>query len=97
MKKFSDVDKHTVILGAAGVFCAVFFVFSANGLISYLAMQGTLVAKQQELQAVASEICKLEKTIVAWKADDFYVEKMAREQLAMARPDEVVYLKQQKV
>lgn len=47
-------------------------------------MQSTIMNKQQDIQAVQEQI-------TAWTGDSFYKEKMAREQLHMARQDDLIY------
>lgn len=46
----------------------------------------------EEIVAIEKEIDLFTQRILALKTDDFYKEKIAREQLQMARKDEIVYL-----
>jgi Septum formation initiator. len=45
-----------------------------------------------EIGNVKQEIATLETTIKAWQTDSFYKEKLAREDLHLANPQEEIYL-----
>lgn len=47
-------------------------------------MRQTIARKQQEIEAVQEQI-------TAWNTHSFYKEKMAREQLQMARKNDLIY------
>ena len=69
-----------------------FLVWSEFGLSRhYVANQGLRRSKLRFL-VLKREVAGLEREIVAWKTDPFYLEKVAREELGMGYRDEVVYL-----
>ncbi len=47
---------------------------------------------EQSMMHLEDEIKIVEDQIHAWHSDDFYKEKLAREQLHMARADEEIYI-----
>jgi cell division protein FtsB len=62
--------------------------------------QGMTVIKQMEqknkksaekIAMLKDELSQLTDEITAWQKNPFYKEKMAREQLQLARPDEHIY------
>ncbi len=81
-----------VFLGLEIVVFLFFYCISPNGL-------PLLKKREQENQAIQERIALLEKDIKSieqeideWGADPFYKERIAREQLQMARPDDEVYV-----
>ena len=51
------------------------------------------VALEMQLKQLQKEIDALEEEIYVWQTDDFYKEKIAREQLQMARKgDKLFYI-----
>ena len=46
---------------------------------------------EQSIQRVRSEIAQLDRRITECKSDSFYKERIAREQLQMARKDDLIY------
>ncbi len=72
---------------------AGFYLFGGNG-IHYLAQ---LESENNELDAqlvhIRREVALLNEQIAQWQADPFFKEKIAREQLQMAREgDEIYYI-----
>ncbi len=46
---------------------------------------------QHEVDALQREVDDLEHEVVSWQSHSFYKEKIAREQLQMARVNDVIY------
>lgn len=69
------------------------YFFGTNG-IKVLQNQKRGVAElQKNIVSLNGEVVQLEKEIYAWQTNDFYKEKIAREQLQMARKgDELFYI-----
>ena len=74
------------------IFSLSFLTWSEFGLIKHFRIKKEFCKKQHELIALQKEVKKLKKKLTAWKTDPFYIEKMAREELCMGYPNEVVYL-----
>lgn len=90
MKKVKKTFLRAFFTIEAIVFIGTYF-FGAQGIKA----QHRLLALEQQLDdeivSLQKDIQHLEKHMVAWKTDNFYKEKVARERLHMARKDEVVY------
>lgn len=69
------------------------YYFGNNGIQSLHKQQDIVIDLQKNVVALKNEIDQLEHEIYAWQTDDFYKEKVAREQLQMARKgDEIYYI-----
>jgi cell division protein FtsB len=49
------------------------------------------VRVEQDILVLKKEVQDLQEELVAWQTDPFYKEKVAREQLQMARPGEELF------
>lgn len=69
----------------------IFYVWSPHGFQAITKLQ----REQQEvvtlIERLKKDIASLEHEIAEWESDSFYKEKIAREQLQMARRSDVVY------
>lgn len=73
------------------VFFVITYVVSPEGLTS---VQNKKLENKQlasQIETLTEEIKKLESETQAWEHNPFYREKIAREQLQMARPTDEVY------
>lgn len=73
------------------VFVWVYF-YGAHGFLELTALreESTQIAMQKERKA--EDIKILQDKVIAWNVHSFEKEKLAREQLQMARKDEIIYL-----
>lgn len=93
MKTFKRTMLRVFFAVEVCVFVGV-YLFGPSGL-------QTMVRLERENSHLDDEICQIQADldgwkdkIAVWQSDDFYKEKIAREQLQMARSgDEVFYLK----
>ena len=46
---------------------------------------------EEQIRVVKQKVAELEKLVVAWQTNDFLKEKIAREQLQLAREGEEIY------
>jgi cell division protein FtsB len=68
------------------------YLFGQNCIKELQIQQLGVVELQKNLILLNDEIVQLKKEIYAWQTNDFYKEKVAREQLQMARKgDELFY------
>ncbi len=89
MKKI--VLKILLVCEMAG-FGQIYF-FGSNGIKSLQAQKKVVEDLKNDIMVLDAEIAQLEKEMYAWQTDDFYKEKIAREQLQMARKgDELFYI-----
>jgi len=90
-------DKAT--LYRTGVFVAMLLclallvheVFGPNGLLAMRRQQRELETLQQKIQQLQQENEELERQIKALRSDPKAIERLAREQMHMARPGELIY------
>jgi cell division protein FtsB len=77
------------------LFLAVFFIFltifGKNGLLRIGELKKTCLLLTEEVLALREENDALRKEIKGLKEDPFFVEKVAREELNLVRPNELVY------
>jgi len=66
-------------------------VFGPQGIRVFQQLANENLVVEQSIERVRSEIVELDKRITACKSDAFYKERIAREQLQMARKDDVIY------
>ena len=67
------------------------YVFGTQGLQVVLGMRKENGALSLEIRQLEEEVKALKKTILSWKKDPFYKERVAREQLHMARSGDEIY------
>lgn len=68
------------------------YLFGNNGLHALTKLKQETVLFEQEVDQLAREVTSLEDEIETWESDDFYKEKIAREQLQMARKNDEIYM-----
>jgi cell division protein FtsB len=69
------------------------YFFGNNGMSVLQKQREDVVALRQLVVQLQGDVDQLENEIYAWQTDDFYKEKVAREQLQMARKgDEIYYI-----
>ena len=73
------------------VFFVTMYVVSPDGLASVQSKKVENEKIASHVETLTQEIKKLEDEIKKWEQNTFYREKVAREQLQMARPTDEVY------
>ncbi len=71
--------------------CCCVYMWGKNSIATLVGLQKENQVLQGQLQGEEREIVQLENEISRWGSDPFYKEKVAREQLQMARIGERVY------
>jgi cell division protein FtsB len=66
-------------------------IFGQHGFLAMRRQQKEVEALQQQLQRLQQENLELEKQIKALRSDPKAIERVAREQMRMARPGEIIY------
>ncbi len=77
------------------IFSAIFFLLSfygSHGLLRLKVIDGDIVRLQRTAADLDAEIARLKGEIQAVGRDNDLLEQKAREELGLARPDEVVYV-----
>ena len=67
------------------------FLFGNMGLFKYMKLTSTQKKLETEIGAMDKDNKEMKKHIGALKNDDFYIEKYAREEYGLARPDEYIF------
>jgi len=81
----------------SGVLTVVFlisFVFSEQGISELQRSRGRVQSLENDILLLKTENARLAREIESLRRSTFAVEKIAREDLGMSRPDEIVYLLQ---
>lgn len=63
-----------------------------NGIQAMHALDAESKEIEKQITQARSDIALVEKEIMCWREDDFYKEKLAREELHMGKSDEEIYL-----
>lgn len=75
------------------VFVAVYF-FGTDGIAKLSQIQQENVQLEKDIELLKLEIQQIELQVAQWNSDPYYKEKIAREQLQMARADEqIIFIK----
>lgn len=69
----------------------LFYLFGAQGLQALMQLKKQNVILHNELESMQQDVKDLEQKLQDWRTNLFYKEKIAREQLQMARPNEEIY------
>lgn len=69
-----------------------FYLFGSNGYILYKQLSCDVLELSENLSDLKTEILQLQSNIELQKKHPFFQEKIAREQLQMARAEEEIYL-----
>ncbi len=68
-----------------------FYFYGAQGVFAVAQIGRENKDIEEKIKLIRNDIAELQSTIVAWQSDSFYKEKIARENLQMAKVDEQVY------
>jgi len=84
-----------VPLIAAGVLLALYFlvtrVMGEMGVVKYYRMKAQSTALTEEIAKLKQDNGRLRKEVFSLKNDSAYLERVARDKLGLARPEEIVY------
>lgn len=90
--------RRNAILGLAllSIILVVHEIFGQNGYLAMRRQAEEVKARKVEIQKLKQENQQLEHQVKALKTDPEAIEKLAREQMHMARPGEIIYTLPQK-
>lgn len=81
------------LLGEVLIVFGIYF-FGVDGLPKLYKLRDENSTLEEEIVALSKEIAGLDNEMIAWNTDPFYKERVAREQLQMAREqDEIFFIK----
>ena len=67
-------------------------IFDEAGFIKYINLKKEEKVIEQNIAKIEKEITALKEEIIEIKTDPFHIEKQAREDLGLAKPDEYVFM-----
>lgn len=79
------------IMSLALLYISATLIFGDMGLIKYARLNRTKAKLEAEIHAMEKENSGLKSQVTALKGDRFYIEKYAREEYGLARPDEYIF------
>lgn len=91
MKKTIKKKLFWGLLLAELVAIVIFYTSGNNGIVATMLLTKETQKIKNEIQLLEQEIVQLQDRLTAWHTCPFYKEKVAREQLQMARHDDEVY------
>ncbi|MEW6569924.1 MAG: septum formation initiator family protein [Nitrospirota bacterium] len=74
------------------VYILVSLIFGEMGLLRYKELHNTKISMEREIKEIEKENEQLATHIRLLKEDPFFVEKHAREDFGLAKPDEYIFL-----
>lgn len=91
--RYSFGDKlQLLLILLALIFVVRSFIVGSNGFQSYLSVKKEFKSQQENFIALQNEVVEIKKEIQQLKEGGFFIEKIAREDLQMARPSEKMYI-----
>lgn len=72
--------------------CIYFIFFGQRGIMKYYEVSKEIQHEKSKLAKLEQNNEKLKAKIDAWKNDNFEKEKVARQDLQMSKPDEMVFV-----
>ena len=66
------------------------YLVSDGGIRSALALKSECRDVEEKVTAACSDIECVQKDLIIWQSEPFFVERYAREKLAMSRPDDLI-------
>lgn len=78
------------------LYIGIILLFGDLGIIKYRALNKTKKSLEKEISQLEKENKLLKTQIDSLKEDPFYIEKYAREEFGLARPDEYIFQFQEK-
>lgn len=91
MKEFKRIVLR-IGFGLEILIFTLYYLFGNQGIVSIMSVSSQIQAIEKEIVALNAELLTLQRQIVLQKTCPFYKEKIAREQLQMARADEEIYI-----
>jgi cell division protein FtsB len=82
---------YTVGITVQSILLLYLFFYGAIGWHKIPTLQERCSYNQKEVEQREQEVAQLKKELNSWLANPFYKEKVAREQLQMARADDIVF------
>ncbi|MBF0506418.1 MAG: septum formation initiator family protein [Nitrospirae bacterium] len=89
-RKRRNVIFFTIVV-LAFLYIGTALLFGNMGFLKYLKLAKTKNRLETEISTIDNENKSLKKQITALKSDNYYIEKYAREEYGLAKPDEYIF------
>ena len=86
----SKIPPGLILIAALGA--SVFTIFGGDSFSNLKALRQSLSLQREKNQKLSSEVKSLEREIHGLKHDDRLLEKAARNELGLARPNELIFI-----
>ncbi len=90
-KKKQSILFYTILI-LINLYLLWSLIFDNNGLFKYLQLKEKKIELINEIALLEKENKELKKEIKLIREDPFYTEKLAREELNLSRPDEIIFI-----
>ncbi len=80
-----------LLLIAEGCIFVYVYLYGNNGMYALQQLHNENEQLEQNIDQLSQQVTQLEHEITVWEINDFYKEKVAREQLQMSRKDDEIY------
>lgn len=94
-RKIRNLIFYSLTISAI-LYIGIIFLFGDLGIKKYRALDKTREKLEKEISQIEKENKLLQAQINSLKEDPFYIEKYAREEFGLARPDEYIFQFQEK-
>ena len=87
--------KHTLLLSVFAIEICAFigvYIFGTRGVRALKKLQHSNAQLEQEINRLNNQLQTQKKEVDVWRKHAFYKEKIAREQLQMARKNDQIFL-----
>lgn len=68
------------------------YIWGNKGIVAIVHSREENAHLKKEIEYLKKEIALLENDIKAWHADPYYLEKIAREELQLAHPEDIIFI-----
>lgn len=92
----SEIKKRRLIFftfaALTFIYISIVFVFGESGLIKYMELKEKKTRLEREIKEMEIKNSNLKRELQLLKENPFYIEKYAREEYRMAKPDEYIFI-----
>ncbi|MDX9714158.1 MAG: septum formation initiator family protein [Dissulfurispiraceae bacterium] len=78
-------------ISLAFIYLGINLLFGDMGLIKYMQLKKNKVKLEAEIETIILENKSIKQQVTSLKQDPFYIEKHAREEYGLAKPDEYIF------
>lgn len=92
----SEIRKRRLVLFTvillSFIYVSISLIFGDMGFLRYRELNKTKINTEKQIKEIETENEQLKTQIKLLKEDPFYIEKHAREEFGLAKPDEYIFL-----